>query len=277
MSDPRTGVLSLVHLARLKCIQNAHIINEIGCTPYHLIEPVLRKKTAKSLKLIEQQSPQIIPYSGPLWQSFIARDFSDRPLEQFQVRGGKRCRIPARELYEKYLEERDRQRRQAAVTLKQLTRNLTLQKNKHKVKTLDHVILPIRGGRKFEVSSNPTFRSSLLEKARHQNKLRCQFLSEAKSIGQKRHMPGKIAAPRAFQVRNTRAMVPYPVRSMDHSPEKVISKGPKKKIINSVTASPTKHKIDLSSEGEKRMKRECEANKHKKSDVYIYRPTERGG
>ncbi|ODV86094.1 hypothetical protein CANARDRAFT_190940, partial [[Candida] arabinofermentans NRRL YB-2248] len=131
---------SLTQLARIKCIQNAHLINDIGIAPYHLIEPILKKKSANSLKLMELQSPQIIANSEPLWRSLIKRDFNDRPLDLITIKNGKKLKFKARDLYYKYLKERENQRLLAAENLKLITKQLTIEKNKNKIKALNHVI-----------------------------------------------------------------------------------------------------------------------------------------
>lgn len=166
----KNGVLSLTHLARLKCINNAHLINDIGITPYHLIEPVLMKKTAKSLKQMESNSPQIIADSEPLWKSLLKRDFPDRPENQIILNNGKKMNISSRNLYDKYVKEREQQRLNATNNLKQITRNLNEIKNKNKVKTLNK-ILPTNKS-KMVYKSQPVFKSSLLQKARVVNKQR---------------------------------------------------------------------------------------------------------
>ncbi|KAG7885194.1 hypothetical protein KL938_001451 [Ogataea parapolymorpha] len=174
-APPRKGPLSLTQLARIKCIQNAHLINDIGQAPYHLVEPILKKKTAKALRVIEEQSPQIVAHDDPLWQCLIQRDFSERPCEQITIKNGRKTKVPARELYEKYAGERELQRRTATQNLRQITRNLTLERNKNKVKAVDHIVTP-KSIRKPIVVSRP--RSVLLQRAMQQNKMRAQYLSQ---------------------------------------------------------------------------------------------------
>lgn len=252
-SQQNKGVPSLVHLARLKCIENAFLITDIGCTPYHLVEPILKKKTARSLRMIERNSPQVVQYSEPLWRSLIARDFSSRPLDQVQVRGGKRVQVPSRVLYERYTKEKEEQRRQATETFKHLTTALRREKNKHKVKTLDHVIIPPRGSRRLiePMAGSSPFKSSLLERARHQNKMRCHFLSGGRrnNVTSKQSgipFPGRKISTPSYTDRIVRSMAPYP--------EMI----PKKRSL---------HTTDLSATKRKRQRR---GNGRKKSNVYIY-------
>lgn len=181
----KTGVLSLTHLARLKCINNAHIINDIGITPYHLIEPVLMKKTAKSLRNIESMSPQIISDAEPLWKALVKRDFPDRPDSQIIPQNGKKVSISSRNLYDKYVKEREQQRQNAASNLRQITRNLDEIKNKNKVKAINKVLpsnkprLPYSRGNTNNTGNN--FKSSLLQKARVLNKQRVRNFSQSQS------------------------------------------------------------------------------------------------
>ncbi|KAF6011570.1 hypothetical protein HII13_002034 [Brettanomyces bruxellensis] len=171
---------SLVFLATLKCIENVHLITDVGTTPYHLVEPVLKKKTAKALRQIELKSPHLVSQSDPIWQSLIAREFPNRPLVVEQMSSGRKVRVPSRQLYEKYAREKEEQQKEATRTFKQLTRLMNKEKEKHKVKTIDHAMLPKRGMRLLGTSApKPVFKSRLLEKARHQNKMRNRYLLSA--------------------------------------------------------------------------------------------------
>lgn len=192
----KNGVLSLTHISRLKCINNAHFINDIGTTPYHLIAPILMKKTAKSLKQIEYDSPQIMHDSEPLWKALIKRDFPDRPLNQTTLKNGKKSNISSRTLYDKYLNDRERQRENAANNLKKIVRNLNDLKNKNKVKAINKV-LPTNK-RKLtnnQINGNKNsriFKSSLLQKARIVNKQRVRNFQQTNVIGTNRNGLGLI-------------------------------------------------------------------------------------
>lgn len=179
----KNGVLSLTHIARLKCINNAHIINDIGTTPYHLIEPVLMKKTAKSLRQIESVSPQIIADSEPLWKSLVKRDFPDRPINQTVLRNGKKVNISSRNLYDKYFKEREAQRQNATNNIKQIVRNLNEIKNKNKVKAINRVLPSNKPKMSYNrpTTNQHAFKSSLLQKARVANKQRVRNFSQAKN------------------------------------------------------------------------------------------------
>ncbi|QPG72935.1 hypothetical protein FOA43_000239 [Brettanomyces nanus] len=279
MTERRAGALPLVNLARLRCLQNSHLINDIGCTPYHLIEPILKKKTAKSLHIIEEHSPQILPYSDPLWRSLIQRDFFDRPLEQYQVKNGKRSSVPARDLYEKYAEERELQRKQATMTFKQLTRTLNMRKNKRKVKTLDHVIHSSRGPRgtlqlQHSQQHSSVFKSSLLEKARHQNKIRSQFLSEGKRVSNLSIKTKQPQITTGDKIVRSRASSHVP--SLLSYPKMVTKQGfirTPRVMLSAIRVSspPVKRRIDISTKGNsKRPKPSPELGRHTSSNVYIY-------
>ena len=180
----KNGVLSLTHIARLKCINNAHIINDVGTTPYHLIEPVLMKKTAKSLRQIESVSPQIIADSEPLWKSLVKRDFPDRPVNQPILRSGKKVNLSSRNLYDRYFSEREAQRQTATNNIKQIVRNLNELKNKNKVKAVNKVFpsnKPKLSYSKSTAGQQHPFKSSLLRKARVANKQRVRNFSQAKN------------------------------------------------------------------------------------------------
>lgn len=181
----RNGILSLTHLARLKCINNAHAINDIGTTPYHLIEPVLMKKTAKSLREMERRSPQIIKDSEMLWKSLLKRDFPDRPINQIAVQKGSKVNMSSRSLYDRYVKEREVQRENAVGNLKQITKNLNNLKNKHKVKAINRVLPTnkpkLSYHRSSTTSASANFKSSLLQKARVANKQRIRHFMQPKT------------------------------------------------------------------------------------------------
>lgn len=181
MEATTSGTLSLTHIARLRCINNAHLINDIGSTPYHLIEPVLVKKTAKSLKQIEEQSPHIISDSEKLWKSLISRDFPDRPLTHSVSENGRRVNLKSRALYDKYITERDLQRKTAVGNFKQITKSLNDQKNRNKVKSIENFTPPSRS-RISSIPKQQPFKSSLLQKARVANKQRVRNFAQPKTV-----------------------------------------------------------------------------------------------
>lgn len=181
MGNDNKGVISLTQLARVKCINNAHLINDIGSTPYHLIEPILVKKTAKSLKQIEEQSPHIIADSEQLWKSLISRDFPDRPLTHPVSENGRRVNMKSRKLYDKYIHDRELQRKNAVGNLRQITKNLSDMKNKNKVKSIDN-FLPTKRQRVMTISKQQPFKSSLLQKARVAHKQRVRNFVQPKPV-----------------------------------------------------------------------------------------------
>jgi len=267
---------SLVSLATLKCIENVHLVTDVGITPYHLIEPVLRKKTAKSLHQIELKSPHITAQSDPLWQSLIARDFPNRPLVVEQIKAGRKGRMPARQLYEKYVKDKEEQQKEATRTFKQLTRMMNKEKEKHKVKTIDHVVLPRRGARLVNTSAPKTvFKSSLLEKARHQNKMRSQFLLSAvtKPFQKRESKSGLVGRNSSFGIPKSTVSSPMRVPKktfIDFKDSSVRLRAPYPQMIpkkrRPTNLSPPLRNASLTSQ----------QPKHKKSKVYIY-STEKTG
>ncbi|KAG5357947.1 Elongin-A [Yarrowia sp. B02] len=102
------GVPSLVELARKTCQRHSHQIQDIGDTPYHLIEPVLRKFKCRQMLHIESISPHIARDSEPVWKHFISRDFSDRPLPKKNFK----------ETYLRYQEEKEARLKESSDRLK---------------------------------------------------------------------------------------------------------------------------------------------------------------
>lgn len=158
-------VPSLVSICQSKVLQQSASIQDIGSTPYHLIEPLLRRKTAKSVKTIEDSSPQVRSESDRIWYFLLERDFSDKP----------RSRDNCRELYAKYESEHQSQFSQVETKLKMMKRKLIQQKSK--VKQIS--VLPVSQRKQQQLHarthvSKPTYKSSLLEKARLVNKQRAQ-------------------------------------------------------------------------------------------------------
>lgn len=186
-AKPKKGVLPLTVLAKKQCSKYSHLINDIGTAPYHLVESILKKKSADSLRLMEEKSPQIIPYSEPLWQSLLERDFSDRPKTLVNLDGNKSNKFTSKKLYTNFHEEREKQRVLAVDKVKQITKRLTEGKQKSKViaisemKHLQTRKVP-RGMSNRMVSSSSSssstqqkFGSSLLQKAFQQHQTRKKY------------------------------------------------------------------------------------------------------
>lgn len=83
-------------------------IQDIGDTPYHLVEPILRKFKCRQMLHIESISPHIARDSEPVWKHFIGRDFSDRPLPKKNFK----------ETYLRYQEEKETRLRESSNRLK---------------------------------------------------------------------------------------------------------------------------------------------------------------
>ncbi|TID29714.1 hypothetical protein CANINC_001727 [Pichia inconspicua] len=221
MEKQNKGVISLTQLARLKCINNAHLINDIGSTPYHLIEPILVKKTAKSLKQIEEQSPHIIADSENLWKLLISRDFPDRPLTHPISENGRRVNMKSRKLYDKYINDREVQRQNAVGNLKQITKNLNSMKNKNKVKSIDN-FLPMKRQRVMTLPKQQSFKSSLLQKARVVHKQRVRHFLQPKPVISQQSSFGMV------RLEKSATLATNVKRSFETGPTQAISTKPSK-------------------------------------------------
>lgn len=150
---------SLVSLCQSKCIQCCNLITDVGTTPYHLVEPILKRKSTKALKTIEDKSNQIRDNSDRIWTFMIQRDFSDRPTTYQGITG--------RKLYDRYEKQLSNQLVQVTSNLKQLQRDLSKKKSKvRQIPTLPVVKRP------RVVQSKTVFKSNMLERARLANKQR---------------------------------------------------------------------------------------------------------
>ncbi|KAK6434919.1 hypothetical protein LTR95_008893 [Oleoguttula sp. CCFEE 5521] len=71
-------VSSLALMAQRAAIRTLPRIEDVGDTPYELLEPILRRiDNPDHLLKIETNSPHIADKSAPLWQAFITRDIPD--------------------------------------------------------------------------------------------------------------------------------------------------------------------------------------------------------
>ncbi|KAK6434360.1 hypothetical protein LTR95_009458 [Oleoguttula sp. CCFEE 5521] len=71
-------VSSLALMAQRAAIRTLPRIEDVGDTPYELLEPILRRiDNPDHLLKIEANSPHIADRSAPLWQAFIIRDIPD--------------------------------------------------------------------------------------------------------------------------------------------------------------------------------------------------------
>ncbi|KAK6358665.1 hypothetical protein TWF730_007988 [Orbilia blumenaviensis] len=74
---------TLFELAKRVCIRHTNHINDVGELPYSVIRPVLiRVEDPDRLKEIEKNSPQLVPETDELWQSFIRRHLGEDVLDR---------------------------------------------------------------------------------------------------------------------------------------------------------------------------------------------------
>ncbi|EGW34986.1 uncharacterized protein SPAPADRAFT_58109 [Spathaspora passalidarum NRRL Y-27907] len=136
-SLPRSNVPTLVHLC-ISCLRkNTSQIQDVGPTPYHLLEPVLERMSAKQLNQLETASPQLIPFSDKLWVKLIEREFPDRPGKlPLDIKSS----MPYKTLFERYVKDREEFKQDSAMRLRNITHKLERKKLQNKVVKLDQVL-----------------------------------------------------------------------------------------------------------------------------------------
>lgn len=171
MSNRR--IPSLVEISTSKCIHNIGKLDDIGQTPFHLVQPILKKMTSKQLSQIEDNSPHLTPYTDSLWIDLIEKDFPDRPLYQSRTLARDNGLMPNKSLYFQYLKERELFRIDSTKRLRNITEELKLKKSKNSIVSVSELLRDptVRKPRNYSYPGN-SFRpyrspakSSILNKA----------------------------------------------------------------------------------------------------------------
>ncbi|OBA20912.1 hypothetical protein METBIDRAFT_27289, partial [Metschnikowia bicuspidata var. bicuspidata NRRL YB-4993] len=137
------GILSLFQISQSVCIKQAGRISDVGDTPYHLVQPILKRLNAKQLALLEKNSPTVTPHSDELWGGLIEKDFPDRPYNPAKLRllpSGENAQMPKRALYQRYLSEREQFLATSADRLRKMTEKLRKQKSQNSITTVQGIL-----------------------------------------------------------------------------------------------------------------------------------------
>lgn len=144
-------VQSLFLIALASCYQQAGAITDVGSTPYHLIQPVLKRLNAKQLALLEENSPSLTPESDELWAILTEKDFADRPLGgRLKILGQGNSEMPNKDLYMQYAQDRERFLESSAHRLRRITEKLQREKSKNSIVPIQGIIAePVMRRRTF--------------------------------------------------------------------------------------------------------------------------------
>ncbi|CAK9438490.1 uncharacterized protein LODBEIA_P27140 [Lodderomyces beijingensis] len=131
------GLATLLHLSQQCVKRNITRLQDVGTTPYHLLEPVLSAMSAKQLDQLEKLSRQLMPHTDGIWKQLIQKDFPDRVVDAPLVHGPE---MPYKSLYYRYIEQRDEFRKDSAKRLRHLQQSYMKEKSKNKVITVNEVL-----------------------------------------------------------------------------------------------------------------------------------------
>lgn len=131
------------------------VITDVGDAPYDLVEPVLRKMSAKQLVDIEKNSPQIKVRSDDLWRRLIMKDFPDRPVPQSRFR----------KTYSKYFKEKEAHLQNASIRLREGMKKFEEEKAARTITSLEVDPRAAKARAKFKSSSAAPSGSRLIQKA----------------------------------------------------------------------------------------------------------------
>lgn len=189
---------SLVEIATNKCIHNIAKLDDIGQTPFHLVQPILKKMSSKQLNQIEENSLHLIPNSDAIWINLIEKDFPDRPLYQPKNINKKSDELmPNKSLYFQYLKERELFRIDSTKRLRNITEQLKLKKSKNSIVSVSELLRDptVRKTRNYSYPTN-SFRpyrsaakSSILNKAKRDVQGRSLMFQNSLYNPQKNHDP----------------------------------------------------------------------------------------
>ncbi|KAG7661296.1 uncharacterized protein J8A68_005188 [[Candida] subhashii] len=138
--SPKRKFPTLVYLATCAIQKHVNKVEDIGDTPYHLVQPILSQMSAKQLNQIETVSPQIVPHSDRLWLLLIEHDFPDRSRKLNPLKDGGLVKMPYKELYYKYLKDREMFRQDSTNRLRYINERLRLKKSENKVVAVNEVL-----------------------------------------------------------------------------------------------------------------------------------------
>ncbi|CDK28497.1 unnamed protein product [Kuraishia capsulata CBS 1993] len=181
------GVLSLHQIAQTHCVKHAHLITDVGTLPYHLVEPILRRKPASSLAQIEEKCPHLIENTEAIWRDLLEKEFG--PILPSKVDG---AQTSCRDQYMAFDKNREQRRERAASKLRNMTKKLNQQKVQNSITAVDMIPSASR-----ILKKSPKFHSSLLQRADSINKSRGKIFNHnvkfvrnnTKSVLQKQLQP----------------------------------------------------------------------------------------
>lgn len=206
MSNRR--IPSLVEISTSKCIHNIGKLDDIGQTPFHLVQPILKKMTSKQLSQIEDNSPHLTPYTESIWLNLIEKDFPDRPLYQPRTLA-RDSLMPNKSLYFQYLKERELFRIDSTKRLRNITEELKLKKSKNSIVSVSELLRDptVRKPRNYSYPGNSfkpyrsAAKSSILNKAMKDVQGRSIMFQNSLYNPSKRHNPYEAFNDRPISIR----------------------------------------------------------------------------
>lgn len=131
------------------------MITDVGDAPYELVEPILRKMSAKQLIEIERNSAQIRARSDDVWRRLVMKDFSDRPVPTANFR----------KAYVKYFKEKEKHLQNASIRLREGMKKLEEEKAARTITSLEVDPRAAKARAKFKASRAAPPGSRVIQKA----------------------------------------------------------------------------------------------------------------
>ncbi|KAF4122464.1 elongin-A [Geosmithia morbida] len=134
------GVRSLVELASAACVKNVRLLEGVGYLPYENVRHLLmRVDSAKQLRRIELNSPQLDGQTGELWLRLIEKDF---PIE-FRAKAYK-PQDPTKwfKVWEKYQRDHDKAIAESEANFRDAIVGIQQEKAKNTSKIVESRLLP---------------------------------------------------------------------------------------------------------------------------------------
>ncbi|KAI5953410.1 hypothetical protein KGF54_002782 [Candida jiufengensis] len=136
------GLPTLLHLSQISIKRHITQLQDVGATPFHLLEPILKLMSSKQLNQLEDLSNQLMPYTDEIWSHLIKKDFPDRPTNIGPLTSTTKLKfdkMPYKSLYFKYVKQRDDFRKDSANRLRHMNNTLKKEKTMNQIVTVDEI------------------------------------------------------------------------------------------------------------------------------------------
>ncbi|KAI5960369.1 uncharacterized protein KGF55_004661 [Candida pseudojiufengensis] len=184
-----SGLPTLLHLAQISIKRHITQLQDVGATPFHLLESILKLMSSKQLDHLESLSNQLMPFTDEIWNHLITKDFPDRPNDLGPLGSTSQLKypnMPYKSLYFKYVKQRDDFRKDSAKRLRHMNKSIQKERSMNQIVTIDEIRRdPSIKRRKMDSNGNygrttqPVNKNTILGKAMRESQSRSLMFGKA--------------------------------------------------------------------------------------------------